>query len=139
MDAIFGLDQIEAVAAVFLKKCKSHKIWAFHAPMGAGKTTFINALCKQLGVKEGFSSPTFSIVNEYATDNGPVYHMDWYRLQSESEAIDAGIEDILDSGAYCFVEWPENAPGLLGPEVLHLYLGVLDPSTRRLFKEDTSA
>lgn len=139
MDAIFSLDQIGAVAAVFLKKFPSHKIWAFHAPMGAGKTTFINALCKQLGVKDGLSSPTFAIVNEYASDKGPVYHMDWYRLQSEAEAMDAGIEDILHSGGYCFVEWPENAPGLLGPEVLHLNLEVLDPSTRRLFKEDTSA
>lgn len=139
MDAIFSLDQIETVAAVFLKKFPSHKIWAFHAPMGAGKTTFINALCKQLGVKDGLSSPTFSIVNEYASEKGPVYHMDWYRLQSESEALDAGIEDILHCGGYCFVEWPENALGLLGPEVLHLNLEVLDPSTRRLFKEDRSA
>lgn len=139
MDAIFSLDQIEAVAAVFLKKYPSHKIWAFHAPMGAGKTTFINALCKQLGVKDGLSSPTFSIVNEYASEKGPVYHMDWYRLQSEAEAIDAGIEDILHSSSYCFVEWPENAPGLLGPEVLHVFLEVLDPSTRRLFTENTSA
>jgi tRNA threonylcarbamoyladenosine biosynthesis protein TsaE len=134
MDAIFTVDQIGQVVATFFKKLQKHKVWAFHAPMGAGKTTFINALCTYLGAKDALSSPTFAIVNEYSSDQvGTLYHMDWYRLKSEAEAIDAGVEDLLNSGSYCFVEWPENAPALLGPSVLHLYLEVLDKQTRRLF------
>lgn len=108
--------------------------------MGAGKTTFISALCKHLGAKDALSSPTFAIVNEYASsNNGTLYHMDWYRLKSEGEAIDAGIEDLLSSGCYCFVEWPENAPDLLGPDTLHLYLEVLDAQTRRLYIPEEQA
>ena len=134
MDAIFTIDQISHVAAVFFKKLQKHKIWAFHAPMGAGKTTFINALCTHLGVQDALSSPTFAIVNEYESPQvGTVFHMDWYRLKSEAEAIEAGIEDLLATESYCFVEWPENAPNLLGPQILHLYLEVLDPATRRLY------
>jgi len=92
MDAIFTIDQIDRVAAAFFKKCLKHKVWAFHAPMGAGKTTFISALCTQLGAKDALSSPTFAIVNEYASQNaGTLYHMDWYRLKSEAEAIDWGF------------------------------------------------
>lgn len=137
MDAIFTIDQIGHVAAAFFKKLQKHKLWAFHAPMGAGKTTFINALCTHLGAEDALSSPTFAIVNEYACSQvGTVYHMDWYRLKSEAEAIDAGVEDLLASGSYCFLEWPENAPGLLGTDTLHLYLEVLDPQTRRLYIPD---
>ncbi len=140
MDAIFTVDQIDRVAAAFLKKCQKYKVWAFHAPMGAGKTTFISALCAQLGVKDALSSPTFAIVNEYTSAQvGTLYHMDWYRLKNEAEAIDAGVEDLLNSGSYCFVEWPENAPDLLGPDSLHLYLEVLDAQTRRLYIPEEQA
>ncbi len=140
MDAIFTIDQIDRVAAAFFKKCQKYKVWAFHAPMGAGKTTFISALCTHLGAKDALSSPTFAIVNEYSsTSAGTLYHMDWYRLKSEGEAIDAGVEDLLNSGSYCFVEWPENAPDLLGAETLHLFLEVLDAQTRRLYIPEEQA
>lgn len=140
MDAIFTIEQISPVAAAFFKKLKKHKVWAFHAPMGAGKTTFIHALCTNLGAKDAISSPTFSIVNEYSSESvGTVYHMDWYRLKNEAEAIDAGVEDLLNSGQYCLVEWPENAPNLLGADTLHLYLEVLDPQTRRLYIPEEQA
>jgi tRNA threonylcarbamoyladenosine biosynthesis protein TsaE len=140
MDAIFTVDQIDRVAAAFFKKCQKYKVWAFHAPMGAGKTTFISALCAQLGVRDALSSPTFAIVNEYTSAQvGTLYHMDWYRLKNEAEAIDAGVEDLLNSGSYCFVEWPENAPDLLGPDSLHLYLEVLDAQTRRLYIPEEQA
>lgn len=140
MDAIFTIDQIDRVAAAFFRKCQKHKVWAFHAPMGAGKTTFISALCTYLGAKDAMSSPTFAIVNEYTSKNeGTIYHMDWYRLKGEAEAIDAGVEDLLNNGAYCFVEWPENAPDLLGPDTLHLYLEVLDAQTRRLYIPEEQA
>jgi tRNA threonylcarbamoyladenosine biosynthesis protein TsaE len=140
MDAIFTIDQINRVAEAFFKKCQKHRVWAFHAPMGAGKTTFISALCTHLGAIDALSSPTFAIVNEYSSKTaGNLYHMDWYRLKSEAEAIDAGVEDLLSSGSYCFVEWPENAPDLLGPDTLHLYLEVLDAQTRRLYIPEEQA
>jgi tRNA threonylcarbamoyladenosine biosynthesis protein TsaE len=140
MDAIFTIDQIDRVASAFFKKCQKYKVWAFHAPMGAGKTTFISALCAHLGARDALSSPTFAIVNEYSsTTAGTLYHMDWYRLKTEAEAIDAGVEDLLSSGSYCFVEWPENAPNLLGPETVHLYLEVLDAQTRRLYIPEEQA
>ncbi|MBX9734545.1 MAG: tRNA (adenosine(37)-N6)-threonylcarbamoyltransferase complex ATPase subunit type 1 TsaE [Chitinophagaceae bacterium] len=134
MDAIFGLAQTEAVAAALWKEVGSKKIWAFDAPMGAGKTTFIHALCGYLGVEATVSSPTYAIVNEYAANKIPlIYHMDWYRLKDEQEALDAGIEDILNSGNHCFIEWPERASQLLPESTLYLGIEILDEQTRRIF------
>lgn len=116
------------------KEGKTRKVWAFHAAMGTGKTTFIHALCEELGVKASVSSPTFAIINEYDSPvAGAIYHMDWYRLKSEEEAINAGVEDSLNSGALCLVEWPENAAGLLDDQTFHIYMEILDNQTRRLF------
>lgn len=90
------------------------RVFAFHGEMGAGKTTFIKAICRQLGVKDSMSSPTFSLVNEYLTEIGEtIYHFDFYRLKSEEEAVQAGLAEQLDSGNYCFVEWPEKVPSIL--------------------------
>lgn len=116
------------------KEGKARKVWAFHAAMGTGKTTFIHALCEELGVKASVSSPTFAIINEYSSPvAGTIYHMDWYRLRSEEEAMNAGVEDSLNSGALCLVEWPENAAGLLDDKVFHIHMEILDSQTRRLF------
>lgn len=134
MDAIFGLPQIQSVAKALWQVGKKHKVWAFHAEMGTGKTTFIHALCEYLGVKDAISSPTFAIVNQYdSAEAGVLLHMDWYRLKDEEEAIMAGIEDHLLSEQYCFIEWPEKAPGLLPDDTFHVYLQLLDPATRRLY------
>lgn len=134
MDAIFGLAQTEAVAIALWKEMGNRKIWAFDAPMGAGKTTFIHALCSHLGVEEAVSSPTYAIVNEYIGKKVPlIYHMDWYRLKDEQEALDAGVEDILSSGAYCFIEWPERALQLLPATTVYLGIEILDEQTRRIF------
>lgn len=134
MDAIFELSQIQAVAKQFVKYIDTHKVWAFYAPMGAGKTTFIHALCKELQIRQSTSSPTFAIINEYQSPTaGLVYHMDWYRLKNEDEAINAGVEDILLSGNICFVEWPGNAERLLPDNALHVFIESLDESTRRIF------
>lgn len=134
MDAIFTLEQIRQVAAALWKEGKSKKVWAFHAAMGTGKTTFIHALCEELGVTTAISSPTFAIINEYNSPAaGTICHMDWYRLTSDQDAINAGVEDSLYSGALCLVEWPENAPGLLDEKVFHIHMEILDPQTRRLF------
>ncbi len=133
MDAIFTLEQVKQVARALWKEGRQKKIWAFHAPMGAGKTTFIHALCEELGVTSAISSPTFAIINEYSSPSeGAIYHMDWYRLANEQEAVNAGVDDSLLSKQLCLIEWPENAPGLLADDAFHIYIEVLDETTRRL-------
>lgn len=137
MDAIFTLDQIRPVAKALWKEGQRHTIWAFHAEMGTGKTTFIHALCEELGVESGVSSPTFAIINEYRTVQGmTIFHMDWYRLKSAEEAVNAGVEDSLLSGDLCLIEWPENAAGLLPDDCFHIHLESLDENTRRLYTGD---
>jgi tRNA threonylcarbamoyladenosine biosynthesis protein TsaE len=111
---IYHKNNIEAAVSYLLQQIGDAKIVLFNAPMGSGKTTLINALCKQLGVTDATSSPTFSIINEYATNTGEtLYHMDLYRITDEEELIETGIEDALYSGNYCFIEWPEIAKNLL--------------------------
>jgi len=113
METIFSLDEIKQVAQQILV-IKPHKVILFHGNMGVGKTTLIKALAKELGVTDATSSPTFSIVNEYqADDNLLLYHFDMYRLKSEIEALDMGIEDYLYSGNWCFIEWAEKIPNLI--------------------------
>lgn len=134
MDAIFTLEQIRQVAAALWKEGESKKVWAFHAAMGTGKTTFIHALCEELGVTSAISSPTFAIINEYISPvTGSIFHMDWYRLKDEEEAVNAGVEDSLLSQQLCLVEWPEKAAGLLPDDTFHVHIEVLDEDTRRLF------
>ena len=106
MEVIFKLNEIDKVVATFLAHIGSNIVVAFHGEMGAGKTTFIHALCEAMGVKEAISSPTFSIINEYSTTAGQtIYHLDLYRIKDENEAINAGVEDCLYSGNTCLVEW----------------------------------
>jgi len=104
--------QLETAADELLKFAGDKKVFLFEGEMGAGKTTFIKSICKVLGVEQLVSSPTFSIVNEYPSPNGPVYHFDFYRLKHESEAFDLGYEDYFYSGNYCFVEWPSRVQNL---------------------------
>ena len=100
------LSQLDGISSEILKLSKSKKI-AFHASMGAGKTTLIKSICEQLKVTDVVKSPTFSIVNEYISEiNGKVYHFDFYRIIDEQEVIDIGVQSYFDSSAYCFVEWP---------------------------------
>lgn len=107
-------DSLPAVARALLSRFRDHRIWLFHGEMGAGKTTLIKALCKELGVSDATSSPTFSLVNEYHTSSGEkIYHFDFYRLKKEEEALDFGIEEYLSSGCLCLIEWPEKLPGIL--------------------------
>jgi tRNA threonylcarbamoyladenosine biosynthesis protein TsaE len=105
--------------------------------MGTGKTTLIHALCEVLGVTKTVNSPTFAIIQEYLSPvAGVIYHMDWYRLQSEEEAWNAGVDDLLHSGQLCLVEWPEQAQGLLPPDTWHIFMEIIDPDTRRLYTSD---
>ena len=113
MEFIFTLNEIETIAQKVIA-AKPNKIILFYGDMGAGKTTFIKALAKQLGVFGATSSPTFSLVNEYeAANNQLVYHFDFYRLKDEMEAMDMGIDEYLYSENWCFIEWAENIPNLL--------------------------
>ena len=113
MNIVFSLDQIQEVAEQILAQ-NPKKIILFHGNMGIGKTTLIKALSKELGVTDATSSPTFSLVNEYKADaNMMVYHFDMYRLKSEVEALDMGIDDYLYSGNWCFIEWAEKIPNLI--------------------------
>ena len=135
---IKGLAELPAAAQQFLQETAGRPLVAFYAPMGAGKTTFITALCKALGVREdAVSSPTFAIVNEYRAANGnPVYHFDFYRIENPAEALDVGLYDYLDSGFRCLMEWPENIEALLPEETLCVSIGVLPDGTRALTWQD---
>lgn len=136
MEWIYSVETIKSIAASFLGAAGEARVFAFHGPMGAGKTTFIHALCEVLEVKDVVGSPTFSIINEYRyTRNGrsvPLYHMDLYRLNDEEEAQRAGVEDALYSGHVCLVEWPEKAPGIFPEQTMHVYIELIDTHTRRL-------
>ena len=113
---IANLDTIEAAAHEFAAAMGDYTVFAFYGEMGTGKTTFISALCRVLGVEEDMAnSPSFSIINEYRSDTTAelIYHFDCYRLQDEREAEDIGAEDYFDSGALCFIEWPERIENLL--------------------------
>lgn len=133
MDIVFKIGDLSNVTQAFLSEIGSAKCIAFHGEMGVGKTTFISSVCNQLGVISNVSSPTFSIINEYATtENNIVYHIDLYRLKNESEAITAGVEDCMHSGSFCFVEWPERTPGLFPENTAHCFLSIVGPDERKL-------
>jgi tRNA threonylcarbamoyladenosine biosynthesis protein TsaE len=136
MELIFSLNTIKETATEFWKIAGHAKVIALYGEMGAGKTTFIHALCDVKGVKDPVTSPTFSIINEYTyTANGTaqkIFHIDLYRLKDEEEAIQAGIADCLYSDAICLVEWPEKAPGILPAATLHVFIKVIDSANRKL-------
>lgn len=133
MDSKFNLAAIEAAAANFLKIVDGPAVVAFHGEMGAGKTTFISAICRMLKVKDAVSSPTYALIHQYKiSDEKKVYHLDLYRLKDEEEALMAGVEECFYSGNWCLVEWPEKAPGLLPPGTIHCYLTATGNNERKL-------
>lgn len=110
---ITSLEDITHAAQSFLHKMEGHKKFAFYAAMGYGKTTFIKSICSQLGVKQGVSSPTYGLINEYLLKNDYIYHIDLYRLNSLEEALEIGIENYLFNEHYCFIEWPQIIESIL--------------------------
>ena len=137
MELTYTLGEISKAAQKLLTVIGVHKVFAFNGEMGAGKTTFIHALCKELEVKDAVSSPTFSIINQYKTKSGEtIYHMDLYRLKNEEEAVNAGVEDCLFSNNICLVEWPDKATGIFPVNTLHVYIHVVDEKRRKLLTDD---
>ena len=128
-----GTDDLPRAARVFLQHIGESRIIAFYGAMGAGKTTFITAVCEALGVQDVVNSPTFTIVNEYRDGRGePVYHFDFYRINRLSEALDIGLYEYFDSGALCLIEWPEMIEELLPDDALKVQILVEDAETRTL-------
>ncbi len=130
---INSTDNLKAAAADFLSAAGNSRIIAFYGGMGAGKTTFITAICAELGVTDIVTSPTFTIANEYNDSSGRrVYHFDFYRINNLSEAMDIGLYEYFDSGNYCFIEWPEMIEELLPEETLRVKIGIEGDTVRKL-------
>jgi len=138
MELSYNLGDIAAAAAEFWQYAKQYKVWALNGDLGAGKTTFVSAVCRYLGTDTAASSPTFSLVNEYHVP-GPqgaetiILHADWYRLNSPDEALNAGMEDMLErKDTYRIVEWPVRAPELLPPDTLYVHFTLVSETNRLL-------
>lgn len=124
------LDELDATAQSILNFAPHNRIFIFYGDMGAGKTTLIKSICKVLGVTDNISSPTFAIVNEYRAESNTIYHFDFYRLKTETEAMDMGFEEYLYSGNYCLIEWPEKVPELLPESYISINIQVVADGAR---------
>jgi len=135
---VAGLEDLDHAAEQFLKETEGRNLIALYGPMGAGKTTFTAAICRQLGVKEdAVGSPTFAILNEYRKGDGEMmYHFDFYRITKPAEALDIGLYDYLDSGRLCIMEWPENIEELLPEDTLAVHISVAPDLSRKIEWED---
>lgn len=130
---LFNLRELQEAARIFLQHNKNNRWFAFYGGMGAGKTTFITALCKELKCIDLVNSPTFSIINEYQTENGdPVFHFDFYRINTTEELYDIGFEEYFDESHYCFIEWPEKAESLLDESFLKIRIIETEEGKREL-------
>lgn len=130
-----SLESLHDAAREFMAAMGDYTVFAFYGQMGAGKTTFINALCHELGVEDDVTnSPSFAIINEYRSDTTAelIYHFDCYRLEKEEEAIEIGVEDYFDCGAVCLIEWPERIDGLLPDDTVEVTIAVNDDESRVL-------
>ena len=133
MEIIFKEEDIRQAARQFVEHMGENTVFAFYGKMGAGKTTFIKAVCEELGVDDTITSPTFAIVNEYEAANGrPIYHFDFYRIKKVSEAYDIGCEEYFYSGHPCFIEWPELIEEVLPEETVSVTIEALPDGLRRL-------
>lgn len=126
-----SIDKIDEAAREFIDGMGDNTIFAFYGKMGAGKTTFIKAICEALGVQDVINSPTFAIVNEYMAGNGePIYHFDFYRIKKEQEVLDIGYEDYIYSDCLCFMEWPELIEDLLPEDAVKVTIEEQEDGSR---------
>jgi tRNA threonylcarbamoyladenosine biosynthesis protein TsaE len=133
---IESLDKIDDVAIEFIKTMGDNTVFAFRGEMGAGKTTFIKAICENLGVSDAINSPTFAIVNEYRSDSAElIYHFDFYRINKIEEVFDFGYEDYFYSGSLCFIEWPELIEDLLPSDTVNVQIRALKDGSREVTVE----
>lgn len=131
--AYSALDEIEEVAKKIIEHCNRFNIWLFEGQMGAGKTTLIKSICKQMGVTDNVSSPTFSLLNVYQTGTGDeVYHFDFYRIKDQIEAIDIGSDEYFYSGNHCFIEWPEKIPSLIPDRFIKISINLGKENEREI-------
>ncbi len=131
---ISSLNDIQRAAREFISAVDVNRVFAFYGKMGAGKTTFVKALCEELGVDDVVNSPTFAIVNEYHSEvlRSPVFHFDFYRIKRLEEAYDIGIDDYFYSGSPCFVEWPEMVEPLLPEDAVRVDIEELPDGRRQI-------
>lgn len=127
---ITDLSTIGDTAREFVAHLGESRVVAFYGKMGAGKTTFIKAICQQIGVEDVITSPTFAIVNEYTATDGPVFHFDFYRIHKLEEVLDIGYEDYIESGALCLMEWPELIEDLLPADTLRVTITETEDGSR---------
>lgn len=127
-----SLDKIADAAQEFVAQMGHRRVFAFYGGMGAGKTTFIKAICQHLGVKDAVTSPTFAIVNEYSSGIGPIFHFDFYRIKNLAEVMDLGFDDYAYSGHLCLMEWPELIEDLLPDNTVSVHIEEADNGMRRV-------
>ena len=128
----YELGSIAQIPQSIFNYSGDQKIFLFYGEMGAGKTTLIKSICEYLGTTDPATSPTFSIVNEYVTPQGKIYHFDFYRLKTETEALDMGYEEYFYSGNYCFIEWPGKISGLLPELFIRIDIKVTGDNSREI-------
>ena len=130
---INSIEELAGAAKKFIREFKENRVFAFYGKMGAGKTTFIKALCRAMGSEDNITSPTFALVNEY--DSGmpeKIYHFDFYRIKNMEEALDIGLDDYIYSGNYCFIEWPERIAQLLPEDLVEVQITEVSHTSREI-------
>jgi tRNA threonylcarbamoyladenosine biosynthesis protein TsaE len=138
MKLIFTLNEIDTAAKQFILLLDNSKILTFSGEMGTGKTTFIHAVCREMGVIDKMSSPTYAIINQYKTINGAIVnHIDLYRLKDIDEAVQAGVEDAINSGDFCFIEWPEKIEIILPSRIVKVSIDIANDNARKLIAKFT--
>lgn len=134
MDKVFGLQDLDAISKDVIRSAQGLSVWLINGEMGAGKTTLVKSICRELSVTEVVSSPTFSIINEYKTAEGKsIFHFDFYRLESEVEAFDIGVNEYFESGSICLVEWAEKIPSLIPEHYFEITLQINDLTSRAMY------
>lgn len=138
---IQDIEHIREAAREFINQIGEKRVFAFYGKMGAGKTTFVKAICEELGVEDVITSPTFAIINEYSITSSPsplpstIYHFDFYRIKKLEEVYDMGYEDYFYSGALCFIEWPELIEEVLPDDAVRVHIEVQPDDSRLVFTE----